>query len=94
MLHTSTCITAGGKKIGDGLYLSTGVILTGNVSLGDFITIGANSLVNKNVMESSKMIAGNPATIRKDTNPWYMDSRYHIRQKNVELLKKEMLKYD
>lgn len=94
VLHTSTCITAGEKNIGDGLYCSTGVIITANVCLGDYIKIGANSLVNKNLSESLKMIAGNPASIRKDTEPWFMDNRYQMRHEKVELLKKNTFNYE
>ena len=49
VLHTSTCIQDNGKVIGDGLYLSTGVKMTTKFDMGDNISIGANSVVNKQV---------------------------------------------
>lgn len=41
VLHTSTCITDTGRKIGKGLSLSTGAKITGGEVLGDHITVAA-----------------------------------------------------
>lgn len=60
VLHTSTCITAGKKNIGDGLYLSTGAKVLGDIELGNFITIGANAVVNKSE-EGNCLLIGIPA---------------------------------
>lgn len=79
VLHTSTCITDTTKKIGCGLYLSTGSIITGAQVLGDNVTIGANSLVNKSHPESNVLLVGTPAEKRKDFAEWYQnDSRKDI----------------
>ena len=47
VLHTSTCVTAGNKIIGDGMYLSTGAKVLGDIELGNFTTIGANAVAHK-----------------------------------------------
>ena len=70
VLHTSICITDNSKVIGDGLYCSTGVKMTSFCTLGDYVSIGANSLVNKS-FASNVMIAGLPATNIKYASPWW-----------------------
>ncbi len=72
VLHTSTCISDNGKKIGDGLYLSTGVKITSKIVLGNNVSIGANSLVNKSFPEDNILIGGMPANIIKHNEPWYV----------------------
>ena len=65
VLHTSTCITAGKKNIGDGLYLSTGAKVLGDIELGNFITIGANAVVNKSEEGNCFLIRNPPEKKRK-----------------------------
>lgn len=72
VLHTSTCITGNGKTIGDALYLSTGAKITSKITLGDNISVGANSVVNKSLPEGNVMIAGAPAKVIKPAEPWYI----------------------
>lgn len=87
VLHTSTCISSNGKEIGNALYLSTGVKTTSKVIIGDNVSIGANSIVNKS-FGSNIMIAGSPAVLKKTAHPWYeLDSRYEDRRNNVEKLR-------
>lgn len=91
VLHTSTCISSNGKIIGNGLYLSTGAKITSKVILGDNVSIGANSVVNKSYKEDNIMIAGVPAKYIKNKEPWYtLDSTYMQRYKAVEYLKQKM----
>lgn len=72
VLHTSICITAGKKHIGNALYLSTGGKIVHDVQLGDNISVGANSLVNKTQIEGECLLAGVPAVRIKDSIPWYI----------------------
>lgn len=82
VLHTSTCITDNGKDIGDGLYLSTGAVITAKVKLGNNVSIAANSVVNKDY-DGNCLLAGAPATIRKETEPWYRrDGHVYYDRKN------------
>ena len=69
VLHTSTCITAGKKNIGDGLYLSTGAKVLGDIELGNFITIGANAVVNKSE-EGNCLLIGIPAEKKRYEDAW------------------------
>lgn len=71
VLHTSTCITHGNKNIGDGLYLSTGSQIVGDVKLGDNTSIASHSLVNK-AFAGNTLLAGSPASvIKEDYKSWY-----------------------
>ena len=92
VLHTSTCISNNKKVIGDGLYLSTGSIITSEIVLGNNIMVGANSLVNKSYTDDNALIAGMPARFIKEKEPWYMcdSGKFTMRYEKVENLKKEM----
>lgn len=92
VLHTSTCITDNGKSIGDALYLSTGAKITSKVTIGDNVSVGANSVVNKSFIEGNSMIAGAPAKVIKPMDAWYIrdGQLYSERVKIVENLKHKM----
>lgn len=92
VLHTSTCISGNGKTIGDALYLSTGAKITSKIILGDNISIGANSVVNKSFTDGNAMIAGAPAKFIKPERPWYERDGESFTQKvkEVEKLKVSM----
>lgn len=92
VLHTSTCITSGKKKIGDGLYLSAGAKIVHNIELGENVSIGTNSLVNKTINESNCMIAGMPAQKIKISEPWYIrdGKEYQKRHERCEELVKNI----
>lgn len=94
VLHTSTCITNGNKLIGDGLYLSTGAKIIGNVQLGDNVSVGANSVVNKNVLEGNCLLTGIPALKKKDEFAWYIrdGKKYETKVKKIEELRMSYLK--
>ena len=85
VIHTLTNITNNGKLIGDGLYLSTGAVITSPIRLGDNISIGANSVVNKSFEQNNIMIAGAPAKYIKDSLPWYVRDGEQY-QKRVSLV--------
>lgn len=91
VLHTSTCITDNGKRIGKALYLAAGSILTSNLTLGDNVSIGANSLVNKS-FGSNLLIAGSPAKEIKKTVAWYVRDGEKFMEKvnKVEYLKSKL----
>lgn len=83
-LHTSTCIGGNNKKIGDALYLSTGAKIVKPLTLGDNVTIAAQSLVNR-TFGSNLLLKGAPASIKRNDNiPWYeMDDIYSARAKKI-----------
>ena len=94
VLHTSTCIAGSEFKImGDNLYISTGVIISGDTTLADNVTISANSLVNKSFKEGNILLGGTPAKIIKERGPWYEcdDNQEHaVSAKKIEQLRKNM----
>ncbi len=72
VLQTSTCISGNQKTIGDGLYLATGAKITSKVNLGDNITVGANSVVNKSFPQGNVLLTGIPAETKKESIAWYL----------------------
>lgn len=92
VLHTSTCISNNGKIIGDGLYLSAGVVITKKLILGNNVQIGANSLVNNTFKDDNIMLGGSPSTIKKEVPAWWLGNgeEYQRRHDEIERLKKEM----
>lgn len=94
VLHTSTCIAgAQRKKMGDNLYISTGVIISGNTNIPDNVSIGANSLVNKTVSKGNVFIAGTPAEIVREKGAWYTcaeHGEFGAAVKKIEELRKNM----
>jgi len=90
VLHTSTCITAGAKKIGNSLYVSSGAKLLKSIELKDGVSIGANSVVNKSFNDAKILLVGLPATIKMCKNPWYTDDeKFKLRVEKCELLRKK-----
>lgn len=92
VLHTCTCIAGGGKNIGDGLYLSTGSQIVGNVKIGDNVTVATHSLVLSDCVANT-LVAGSPSIVKKeDCQPWYRrDGELYF--KRVETVKYLKLKY-
>lgn len=95
VLHTSTCISDNGKEIGDALYLATGAKMTSKCKIGDNVSVGSNSVVNKDFEDGNKMIAGAPARIIKDAEPWYVKdgSAYVSKVEKIEELRRKMKLY-
>jgi len=92
VLHTCTCIGGANKIIGNALYLSSGAQIMGNITLGDNVSIAANSLVNKS-FEDNILLTGSPASIKRNNYPaWYErdGETYKSRVIAIEQLKKEM----
>lgn len=88
VLHTSICITNGRKRIGDGLYVSTGAKLTTMDFLGNNVTIAANSVVSKSCVEDNVLLVGMPAKIKKNRGAWYCDNEiYADRIRKINSLK-------
>lgn len=71
VLYTCTCVAGGGKEIGAYFYLSSGSQLASEFKLGENVTVGAHSLVNKGA-DSNVLLAGSPASVKKESYPsWY-----------------------
>lgn len=52
------------KNIGDGLYLSTGSQIVGNVKIGDNVTVATHSLVLSDCVANT-LVAGSPSIVKK-----------------------------
>lgn len=92
VLHTSTCIGGSDKIIGDGLYLATSAKIMGSLTLGDGVSVAANSLVNKSV-GSNVLLVGSPAIVKNRDYPYWWErdgKKYMQRVAAVERLRKEM----
>lgn len=92
VLHTSTCITDTGRKIGKGLLLSTGVKITGGEILGDHIVIAANSVVTKSFPDRNALLVGMPAVKKANRSDWYSSLKGESKRKvdAIENLKIKM----
>lgn len=88
VLHTSTCISDNGKVIGDGLYLATGAKITSKVTLGNGVSIGANSVVNKDCGDNV-LLVGMPAMVKRPRKIWYEEENsIHLdRVRKIEKLR-------
>ena len=65
-LHINTGIVAGGTNngaptIGNGVVVGIGAVILGGVVIADNTAIGANAVVNKDVLEENIAVAGVPA---------------------------------
>lgn len=86
VLHTCVCIAGSEvKEIGDFVYLSKGVTITGKVRIVKNVTISANSLVNKSCTNENSLLGGIPAKVLKQRSPWYISDgeKYTERVKRI-----------
>lgn len=64
--HMNTALVAGGTNdevptLGDGVVLGFGAVVLGGVHIANNVAIGANAVVNKDVLEENIGVAGVPA---------------------------------
>ncbi|WP_147332578.1 hypothetical protein [Parabacteroides merdae] len=92
ILHTSTCITDTGRKIGKGLLLSTGAKITGGDILGDHIVVATNSVVTKSFPEGNALLVGMPAIKKTDLFDWNSSLKGEMKRRveAIENLKVKM----
>lgn len=93
VLHTSTCITHGSTRVGDAFYLSTGAKVVGSISLGNNVTIAANSLVNRSFTDDNVLLAGIPSVVKKEIYKSWIDrdgDLFKDRVRQIEELKVKM----
>ena len=93
VLHFGCLIAASDSVIGNGFYMSSGARITSKITLGDFVTVGANSVVNKS-FGNNCLLAGIPAGIKREGyRQWYeRDGKtFKSRVEKVELLRKALL---
>lgn len=93
VLQTSICLTGNVRTIGDGLYVSTGAKIVGEVDLGDNITVAPNAVVTKNRKGNNLFLDGSPAEIKRENYPaWYVrdGEEYAEKVRKVEELRVKM----
>ena len=94
ILHGST-ISKGGSSIGDYFFMGSGAIITRPVKIADNVKVASNSVVNKSV-EANSVIAGAPATVKKQEDITWMEmysgneGEWVRRWKRVEKLRIQM----
>lgn len=64
--HINTSVVAGGTNdyapiIGNHVIFGVGSVALGKITISDYVAIGANSVVNKDVLEENIAVAGVPA---------------------------------
>lgn len=85
-------MTASNCNVGNCLYLAIGAKMIGPMTLGDNVSVSANSLVNKS-FGSNILLAGSPASVKKENYPpWYErdGGKWVERIRVVEKLKEQM----
>lgn len=76
--------------IGKGFYVGSGARVISDINLSDDITVGANSVVNRSFEQNGVLLTGIPATIKKQSVPWYLTSIHKNRFEKIEKLKIKM----
>ena len=92
VIHTVSNMTASKVVAGDGLYMAVGCKVIGPLTLGNNVSIAANSVVNKSFGDNV-LLAGAPAKVVKENySSWYnRDGEVFINRVNkVEALKQQM----
>lgn len=51
---------AGAPRIGNGVLIGPGAKILGPVTIGDYVAIGANAVVTKDIPEGATVVAGKP----------------------------------
>lgn len=58
-------------QIGNNVWIGPGAKIFGAIKIADNVCIGANTVVNKSILQPNVTVAGNPSRIVKYTgNPW------------------------
>ena len=74
----SVSASAGSSKgpiLGDNVYIGTGAIIFGDITIANNVMIGANATVNKSVETENCVIAGTPARIVKENVGLWHENR-------------------
>lgn len=76
-VHVNTMFVAGGTndgapQIGNHVVVGVGAVVLGPVKIADYVAIGANAVVNKDVTEENVAVAGVPAKVisKNGTKEW------------------------
>lgn len=85
-IHMNTAFVAGGTDdaapiIGNNVNVGFGAVILGGIIIADGVAIGANSVVNKDVLEENITVAGAPAKkiSSHGSNAWHTGAKERIR---------------
>jgi serine O-acetyltransferase len=84
MIHSCVNIgTNGGSSkapiIGNNVFIGPGAKIYGEITIADNVSIGANAVVNKSILEKNAVVAGVPAKIIKyDEKLWWEKNRLKL----------------
>lgn len=53
----------GAPKLGNHIYIGVGAFVGGDISIADYVVVGANSVLTKSILEPGVIVAGVPARI-------------------------------
>lgn len=87
VIFQDTTISGNEKKIGDFFYLSAGAKITSKVSIGNNVSVAANSVVTKSFGDNL-LIGGVPAKVLKDEYPSWCDRDGAIYIDRINLIKR------
>ena len=93
LLHTCVCIRAGKNNIGDFARFSIGSKISAyDATLGDGVSIAANSVITRSCEKDNVVLAGMPAKIVKESKSWVFNDgdRFVERFEKIEELKRKM----
>jgi len=70
---------AGAPKIGNEVWIGTGAILVGNISIGNNVLVAPGTYINFNVPDNS-IVIGNPGVIKQcaEATEGYINNKYRI----------------
>jgi serine acetyltransferase len=73
--------------------LSAGSVITSKIVLGNNVTVGANSVVNKSFPRGNALLVGAPAAFKADRAAWYDEEEgiYKQRVEAINQLKIQMI---
>ena len=71
ILHGGNCIGNNGKdskapRIGNKVDIGFGAVVIGDIEIADDVTIGANAVVNKSILQSGSVVVGIPGKVIKN----------------------------
>lgn len=60
--------------IGNNVFIGPGAAIFGNIKIGDFVTIGANTVITESIDNHKTVIAPKSILVDKDLSPYYIQN--------------------
>lgn len=65
----------GAPKLGKGVYVGAGAFIGEGIYMADYVIVGANSVLTKDIPQPGVIVAGVPATIIRKMTPEELERR-------------------